>query len=634
MTLELADRSISCRVGVAEDVFVKLGTFHFLADFVVVDFNADPRVPLYLGRSFLKTERSLIDVSEGEPTLRVGKEAITFNLDQTSRYSTNYNDMTANRIDVIDMACEEYSQEVLCFSDMIVSGNPTLYYDPIVSTSSPTLTPFGDSNFLLEEVDAFLALENDPTSSKVDQSYVDTELDILLLEAFLNDDPSLPPLNQGNYLSQLRKELKIYEAKTDKSSIDEPPEVEIKDLPPHLEYAFLEGDDKLPVGKVGKKVNSSGYCSPGEKVILNGDSPIPTRVVDGVVQAIAPTTDEQRLAKKNELKVIGTLLIALPDKHQLNFNIHKYAKSIMEAIENSLPLEWRTHTLIWRNKANLEDHGLDDLFNNLKIYEAKVNSSSSTSHTKQNIAFVSSQNTDTTTESVSAVPSVSAASTKVLVFALPNVDNLSDAVIYSFFSNGHADYESQKISSMDWKESRSQWNHFYRVSYVEGEMIQLPSKRSFCKGVQCDGVGSYDWSFQANEEPTNYALMSFTSSSLSSFDNENENVFEKDIKLLKHDVMLRDNALVELRKKFETAEKGRDKLKHTLEKFQTSSKSLCKLLESQITDKTSLGYDNQMFTSTLFDCDELNSSVSDVSMLTSPVHDSYKSGEGYHVVPC
>nr|GEY84528.1 hypothetical protein [Tanacetum cinerariifolium] len=347
------------------------------------------------------------------------------------------------------------------------------------------------------------------------------------------------------------------------------------------------------------------------EVILNGDSPIPTRVVDGVVQAIAPTTDEQRLAKKNELKVIGTLLIALPDKHQLNFNIHKYAKSIMEAIENSLPLEWRTHTLIWRNKANLEDHGLDDLFNNLKIYEAKVNSSSSTSHTKQNIAFVSSQNTDTTTESVSAVPSVSAASTKVLVFALPNVDNLSDAVIYSFFSNGHADYESQKISSMDWKESRSQWNHFYRVSYVEGEMIQLPSKRSFCKGVQCDGVGSYDWSFQANEEPTNYALMSFTSSSLSSFDNENENVFEKDIKLLKHDVMLRDNALVELRKKFETAEKGRDKLKHTLEKFQTSSKSLCKLLESQITDKTSLGYDNQMFTSTLFDCDELNSSVSD-----------------------
>nr|GFA20575.1 reverse transcriptase domain-containing protein [Tanacetum cinerariifolium] len=159
MTFELADHLISRPVGVAEDVFVKVGTFHFLADFVVVDFDADPRVPLILGRSFLKIERALIDVFEGELILRVGKEARTFNLNQTSKYSANYNDMTANRIDVIDMACEEYSQEVLGFSD----------------------------------------------------------------------------------------ELKFCEAKTDKSSIDEPPEIKLKDLPPHLEYAFLEGDDKLPI---------------------------------------------------------------------------------------------------------------------------------------------------------------------------------------------------------------------------------------------------------------------------------------------------------------------------------------------------------------------------------------------------
>nr|GEZ17874.1 hypothetical protein [Tanacetum cinerariifolium] len=177
ITLKLADRSISRPIGVAEDVYVKVGKFHFSPDFVVVDFDADP-------------------------------QAITFNLDQTSRYSANYNDMTANRIDVIDMACEEYSQEVLGFSDVIVSGNPTPYYDLIVFTSSPTLTPFGDSDFLLEEVDAFLALEDDATSPE---------------------------------------ELKICKAKTDKSLIDEPPEVELKDLPPHLEYAFLEGDDKLPV---------------------------------------------------------------------------------------------------------------------------------------------------------------------------------------------------------------------------------------------------------------------------------------------------------------------------------------------------------------------------------------------------
>nr|GEY40184.1 reverse transcriptase domain-containing protein [Tanacetum cinerariifolium] len=217
MTLELADWSISLPIGVAEDVYVKVGKFHFLADFVVVDFDADPRVPLILGRSFLKTGRALIDVFEGELNLRVGKEAITFNLDQTLRYSANYNDMTTNRIDVIDMACEEYSQDVLGFSNVIASGNPTPYYDPIVSTSFPTLTPFGDSDFLLEEVDAFLALEDDATSLE---------------------------------------ELKICEAKNDKSSIDVPPEVELKDLPPHLEYAFLEGDDN---GLAPKKGQSKIY---------------------------------------------------------------------------------------------------------------------------------------------------------------------------------------------------------------------------------------------------------------------------------------------------------------------------------------------------------------------------------------
>ncbi|GJS85970.1 reverse transcriptase domain-containing protein [Tanacetum coccineum] len=154
MTLELTDRSITQPIGIAEDVY-------------------------------LKTGRALIDVYKGELTLRVRKEAVTFNLDQTSRYFSNYDDNSVNRIDVIEMACEEYSQEVLGFSDVIASGNPTPYYDPIVSTSSPTLTPYGDSDFLFEEVDAFLALKDDPTSPE--------------------------------------------------------------DLPPHLEYAFLEGVNKLPV---------------------------------------------------------------------------------------------------------------------------------------------------------------------------------------------------------------------------------------------------------------------------------------------------------------------------------------------------------------------------------------------------
>nr|GEZ95215.1 reverse transcriptase domain-containing protein [Tanacetum cinerariifolium] len=208
MTLELADRSISRPVRVAEDVYVKVGSFHFPVDFVVVDFDADPRVLLILGRSFLKTGKALIDVFEGELTLRVGKEAITFNLDQTS--------------------------------------SPTPLSDPIVSTTSSTLTPFEESDFLLEEVDAFLAVEDESISS-LPQSYLDPEGDILLLESFLNDDSSLPPPNQRNSLPRVSRELKICEAKTEKSSVDEPPIVELKALPPHLEYAFLEGDNKLPV---------------------------------------------------------------------------------------------------------------------------------------------------------------------------------------------------------------------------------------------------------------------------------------------------------------------------------------------------------------------------------------------------
>nr|GEV37274.1 reverse transcriptase domain-containing protein [Tanacetum cinerariifolium] len=236
MTLELVDHLISRSVGVAEDVFIKVGTFHFSADFVVVDFDADPRVSLILERSFLKTGRALINVYEGELTLRVGKEAVTFNLDQTLRYSANYDAMSVNRIDLIDVACKEYAQEVLGFS---MSGNPTPSTEPIVSNSSPTLTPFGDSDFLLEETDAFLAIDDEPISPEIEGSYYDSKGDILLLEEFLNADPSSPPLPS--------QELKVVEPTTEKSSIDEPPVVELKDLSPHLEYVFLEGDDKLPV---------------------------------------------------------------------------------------------------------------------------------------------------------------------------------------------------------------------------------------------------------------------------------------------------------------------------------------------------------------------------------------------------
>nr|GEU80482.1 reverse transcriptase domain-containing protein [Tanacetum cinerariifolium] len=172
MTLELADQSITRPKGVAEDVFVKVGKFHFLADFVVVDFEVDPRVPLILGRSFLRIGRALTDVYGEEITLRVNDEAVTFNLNQTTRYLSTYDDMSVNRIDVIDVSRED-----------------------------------------------------------------DPEGDICLIEKLLNDDPfQLPPMD-----------LKQGEVVKAKSSIEEPPELELKDLPSHLKYAYLEGVNKLPM---------------------------------------------------------------------------------------------------------------------------------------------------------------------------------------------------------------------------------------------------------------------------------------------------------------------------------------------------------------------------------------------------
>nr|GEV68563.1 DNA-directed DNA polymerase [Tanacetum cinerariifolium] len=196
MTLDLADRSITRPKGVAEDVFVKVGKFHFPTDFVVVDFKADPRVPLILGRSFLRTDRALIDVYGEEITLRVNDEAVTFNLNQTMRYSSTYDDLLVNRIDIIDVAREEYAQEIL------------------------------------EEIDA--DLKDESVSPKIDHVDCDPEGDIFLIEKLLNNDPfQLPPMD-----------LKQGEVVKVKSSIKEPSELELSS---HLEYAYLEGVDKLPV---------------------------------------------------------------------------------------------------------------------------------------------------------------------------------------------------------------------------------------------------------------------------------------------------------------------------------------------------------------------------------------------------
>jgi hypothetical protein len=180
MTLELADHSISHPLGIAEDVIVKVGEFHFPADFVVVDFDADQKVPLIVGRGFLRTCRALIDVFAQEITLRVGTEAITFNLDQTSRYSSNYDSESVNRIDVIDVATEEYSQEVLGYSHNSVSGDSTTSSHPIIADSSPSFTPFNGGDFSWEDVDAFLAHDSSLPDG-VDNDYLDPAGDILML---------------------------------------------------------------------------------------------------------------------------------------------------------------------------------------------------------------------------------------------------------------------------------------------------------------------------------------------------------------------------------------------------------------------------------------------------------------------
>nr|GEX47201.1 reverse transcriptase domain-containing protein [Tanacetum cinerariifolium] len=200
MTLELADRSITRPKGVAEDVFIKVGKFHFPTDFVVVDFESDPRVPLILERSFLSTGRALIDVYGEEITLR-------------------YNPKSSNPTLILDPSNSEND----------------LSKEPIVKSSLPTLTLFGESDFFLEEIKDFLNDDSIPTG--IENFVYDPEGDILFLEKLLNEDLfQLPSMD-----------LKLAEESKAKSSVEEPPELELKELPSHLEYAFLEKPNKFPV---------------------------------------------------------------------------------------------------------------------------------------------------------------------------------------------------------------------------------------------------------------------------------------------------------------------------------------------------------------------------------------------------
>nr|GEW49518.1 hypothetical protein [Tanacetum cinerariifolium] len=380
-----------------------------------------------------------------------------------------------------------------------------------------------------------------------------------------------------------------------------------------------------------------------KEVILNGDSPPPIRIVDGVVQIVAPTTAEQRLQKLiSQLENLGETI----SQEDVNFKFLR-----------SLPSKWKTHTFIWRNKADLKGQSLDDLFNNLKIYEAEVNGSSLSSQNTQNIAFVSLNNTDSTNESVNVAPSISDASSKAKVSTLLNVDSLSDADMdlkwqmamltmrakrflkrtrINLGANGTdtIGFDMSKVECYNChrkchfsKECRSPRDNKNKETTKRTVPVEVSTSNALVS--QCDVVGSdnevapcskaYSKAYATLQTHYDNLTVVFRKSQLDVLSykigldsvearlvvyQKNETVFEEDIKLLKLDVMLRDNALTKLRKKFEKAKKERNDLKLILDKFQTSSKNI-----------------------------KLYSHESDNRVPKNPENDRYKTSKGYHVVP-
>ncbi|GJT18768.1 putative ribonuclease H-like domain-containing protein [Tanacetum coccineum] len=390
------------------------------------------------------------------------------------------------------------------------------------------------------------------------------------------------------------------------------------------------------------------------EVIVNCDSPPPKRTVDGVEKTYPPTTTEEKLVRKNELKARaiekrfgGNKESKKNQKTLLKQQYKNFNGSSSEGLDQTYDrlqklIKWKTHTLIWRNKPDLETLSMDDLYNNLKIYETEVKGSSSSSQNSQNVAFMSSNSFGYTNQ----VHGSNSA----------NTDSMSDVVIYSFFANQsnspQLDNEDlQHIDADDLKEMDLKWqmamltmrarrflnktgrnisangSETIRFNKSKVECYNCHKKGHFAKECRAprenknrepikrnvtvetneakalvaqDGLG-YDWSDQAEEGPTNFAFMAYTSSSSSSLDSEtqlnvgaykaglesiearldvykkNKVVFEEDIKILKLDVMLRDNARTELRKKFEKAKKEKDDLKLTLKNYENSSKNLSKL---------------------------------------------------------
>nr|GEW69242.1 hypothetical protein [Tanacetum cinerariifolium] len=293
------------------------------------------------------------------------------------------------------------------------------------------------------------------------------------------------------------------------------------------------------------------------EVILDGDSPIPTRVVEGVLQPVTLITAEQKLARKNELKARGTLLMALPNKHQLKFNSHKDAKTLMEAIEKIFEGNTKTKkvqkTLLkqqYKNFTGSSSESLDQIHDRQQKLVSQL---------EIHRVSLSQEDVDlNTTESVSAAASVSAICTKMPVSSLPNVDSLKD-----FFRRQDEILELMDHTSMGFDMSKVECYNCHRKGHFARECRSPKDSRR---------NGSYDWSYQVEEEPTNYALMAFSSLSSSS--------------------------------------------------------------DTETNEKTGLGYKSQVFTSAMFDCDDYLSSKSDCeSWPPSSLYDRFQPSGGYHLSP-
>ncbi|GKA39951.1 hypothetical protein Tco_0732544, partial [Tanacetum coccineum] len=323
--------------------------------------------------------------------------------------------------------------------------------------------------------------------------------------------------------------------------------------------------------------------------------------VGTVEQEYEPTTAEEKQDRRNEMKARATLLMALPNKDQLKFHSYQDAKLLMEAIEKRYGWNKESKKVQrillkqqYENFAALSSESMDQTFDRLQKLisqleiQGEEQGSSSTSQNSQNVAFVSNNinNTNITNKADDTAHGFSTAHTQCNGVNYTSLDNLCNVVICAFLASQP---NSPQLSQEDLEQL-----HPNDLTIT----VETPNQNAL---IAQDGIGGYDWSYQAEEEqPTNHALMAFTSSrSLESVEarlahyKKNEAVFEESINVLKLEVRLRDNALNEYKMNLEKAEKERDQLKQTLEKFQNSSKSLNDLLESQVIDKfkTGLGYD-------------------------------------------